>query len=156
MICKKEIPMNKEIKVEARPETKRKRQPSPSYSAQEKAQAILAVWTEKCRPAEVCRQMRINYMTFLHWQQRAMEGMLQALESRVNLAKGEALSPRLQSLLQKQSRAPSLTKISARLEQIQLAKTPSRSEEHTSELQSLAYLVCRLLLEKKKKKKNST
>src|SRR5687767_15228898 len=30
-----------------------------------------------------------------------------------------------------------------------------RSEEHTSELQSLAYLVCRLLLEKKKKKKNN-
>src|SRR2546425_8548753 len=29
-----------------------------------------------------------------------------------------------------------------------------RSEEHTSELQSLAYLVCRLLLEKKKKCKN--
>src|SRR5687767_15277890 len=29
----------------------------------------------------------------------------------------------------------------------------ARSEEHTSELQSLAYLVCRLLLEKKKKKK---
>src|SRR2546425_1615549 len=28
-----------------------------------------------------------------------------------------------------------------------------RSEEHTSELQSLAYLVCRLLLEKKKKHK---
>src|SRR3989441_13363620 len=31
----------------------------------------------------------------------------------------------------------------------------SRSEEHTSELQSLAYLVCRLLLEKKKKKQKS-
>src|SRR2546425_2378491 len=30
-----------------------------------------------------------------------------------------------------------------------------RSEEHTSELQSLAYLVCRLLLEKKKKNKGS-
>src|SRR3712207_8290002 len=29
--------------------------------------------------------------------------------------------------------------------------TPSRSEEHTSELQSRQYLVCRLLLEKKKK-----
>src|SRR5229473_258779 len=28
---------------------------------------------------------------------------------------------------------------------------PERAEEHTSELQSLAYLVCRLLLEKKKK-----
>src|SRR2546425_8594113 len=37
----------------------------------------------------------------------------------------------------------------------ELASTSSpctRSEEHTSELQSLAYLVCRLLLEKKKKK----
>src|SRR2546425_5751472 len=31
----------------------------------------------------------------------------------------------------------------------------SRSEEHTSELQSLAYLVCRLLLEKKKNTKTS-
>src|SRR5437763_4521403 len=30
-----------------------------------------------------------------------------------------------------------------------------RSEEHTSELQSPMYLVCRLLLEKKKKKKNT-
>src|SRR5687767_15458579 len=32
--------------------------------------------------------------------------------------------------------------------------SPARSEEHTSELQSLAYLVCRLLLEKKKKNKH--
>src|SRR2546425_9028081 len=31
-----------------------------------------------------------------------------------------------------------------------------RSEEHTSELQSLAYLVCRLLLEKKKKRTSTT
>src|SRR5205823_8796256 len=31
------------------------------------------------------------------------------------------------------------------------AADKGRSEEHTSELQSLAYLVCRLLLEKKKK-----
>src|SRR2546422_1493108 len=30
---------------------------------------------------------------------------------------------------------------------------PERSEEHTSELQSRLHLVCRLLLEKKKKKK---
>src|SRR2546423_6605489 len=30
-----------------------------------------------------------------------------------------------------------------------------RSEEHTSELQSLAYLVCRLLLEKKKNKESA-
>src|SRR5437879_8845279 len=35
-----------------------------------------------------------------------------------------------------------------------LALDPTRSEEHTSELQSPMYLVCRLLLEKKKKEKH--
>src|SRR5215217_9372259 len=34
------------------------------------------------------------------------------------------------------------------------ARPSRRSEEHTSELQSRQYLVCRLLLEKKKKNKN--
>src|SRR5690554_7657476 len=34
-----------------------------------------------------------------------------------------------------------------------LKYSPKRSEEHTSELQSRPHLVCRLLLEKKKKKK---
>src|SRR5437870_9614632 len=34
-------------------------------------------------------------------------------------------------------------------------RRPPRSEEHTSELQSRGHLVCRLLLEKKKKSKDS-
>src|SRR5688572_32577421 len=37
---------------------------------------------------------------------------------------------------------------------IALGRELARSEEHTSELQSQSNLVCRLLLEKKKKKKN--
>src|SRR5258707_8428304 len=42
------------------------------------------------------------------------------------------------------------------LVQLQRSRRPaaSRSEEHTSELQSRQYLVCRLLLEKKKKQKS--
>src|SRR5687767_3277605 len=39
-----------------------------------------------------------------------------------------------------------------RIRRVLTAHIETRSEEHTSELQSLAYLVCRLLLEKKKKK----
>src|SRR2546430_9171313 len=39
-----------------------------------------------------------------------------------------------------------------RLEPSELCAHPQRSEEHTSELQSQSNLVCRLLLEKKKKK----
>src|SRR3989442_15594170 len=34
-----------------------------------------------------------------------------------------------------------------------ISQLPQRSEEHTSELQSRPHLVCRLLLEKKKKKR---
>ena len=102
------------------PKPKRPRPPSPAYSAQEKAQAILRVWTERCKPADICREMHLKWVTFHQWQQRAMEGMLQGLEPRVNLAKGAALSPRLQALLANRQRA-STRKLVQRLEQIQLA-----------------------------------
>src|SRR5205823_14660075 len=53
--------------------------------------------------------------------------------------------------------SPTFTRISAPFGSQTSTREPnrtspmrSRSEEHTSELQSLAYLVCRLLLEKKK------
>src|SRR2546425_13169425 len=36
------------------------------------------------------------------------------------------------------------------IREVRPRQSTARSEEHTSELQSLAYLVCRLLLEKKK------
>src|SRR3712207_7207669 len=39
---------------------------------------------------------------------------------------------------------------------VRAAAAARRSEEHTSELQSRQYLVCRLLLEKKKKHKHHT
>src|SRR5437016_7057893 len=42
---------------------------------------------------------------------------------------------------------------SARSRRAARRPAPGRSEEHTSELQSLTNLVCRLLLEKKKKQK---
>src|SRR5438132_4940171 len=41
------------------------------------------------------------------------------------------------------------------LKSLRIVGTSSRSEEHTSELQSHSDLVCRLLLEKKKKKKQN-
>lgn len=101
------------------PRPKRRSYTHYSYSAQEKAQAVLAVWTERASPAEICRQLNINWVTFQQWQQRAMEGMLQALTSHVNLAKGGALSTRLQNLLSKHQQAAVAAKVSHRLEQVQ-------------------------------------
>lgn len=103
---------------------RRKWTPTPLHSAQDKVQAVLAVWTERCKPVDVCRQLNVNWITFNQWQQRAMEGMLQALESRVNLARGEALSPRLQLLLQQRQRTISASKLTQRLEQIKSLANP--------------------------------
>src|SRR2546422_6296492 len=53
--------------------------------------------------------------------------------------------------------SPLLTFVLAALGIVPLAGLiGQRSEEHTSELQSRLHLVCRLLLEKKKKNKNAT
>src|SRR5438309_7854930 len=49
--------------------------------------------------------------------------------------------------------APRISRPSLVLPLMALIPPPLRSEEHTSELQSQFHLVCRLLLEKKKKKK---
>jgi hypothetical protein len=72
--------------------------------------------------------MNIKWITFQYWQTRAMEGLLQALEPRVNLSQGQALSPRLQELLQKQQRTANVTKLSSRLEQLQ-NKVASKTED---------------------------
>src|SRR5687767_15349314 len=61
------------------------------------------------------------------------------------------------------SRCPAIVLISCRLKvclygmrapSLACGRARDRSEEHTSELQSLAYLVCRLLLEKKNMRSN--
>src|SRR3712207_8454533 len=49
-----------------------------------------------------------------------------------------------------EDRATSVAHISPRKASQKYSKVEKRSEEHTSELQSRQYLVCRLLLEKKK------
>jgi len=75
--------------------------------------------------------MNVPWITFKQWQERAMEGMLQALESRVNLARGEVLSPRLQALLLNRQKTVNTRKLAERLEQIQLAKpqeNPTKTE----------------------------
>src|SRR5947209_13319198 len=50
------------------------------------------------------------------------------------------------------SLVPSPERVNHDIHEILVVERCGRSEEHTSELQSRQYLVCRLLLEKKKKK----
>src|SRR5947209_15539034 len=59
------------------------------------------------------------------------------------------------SLLDRELGRPRRARGLARCQSRSPANRSSRSEEHTSELQSRQYLVCRLLLEKKKTIKNN-
>ena len=72
-----------------------------NYGAMEKCRAVLSIWTERRKPSAICREMQVPWMVLAQWQKRAMEGMLQALEPRVSLDKGPALSPRLMTMLEK-------------------------------------------------------
>lgn len=70
-------------------------------SAREKCQAVLAIWTGRRRPAEICKEMGIPANLLSCWQERAMEGMLQALEPRTRKQedRGPMLAPRMEKLL---------------------------------------------------------
>jgi len=75
------------------------------YNAHQRAQAVLAVWTERRRPAEVCRQMNINNALLAQWQERAMVGMLDALQPRCRAEQqlGPALTGKRERLLARQT-----------------------------------------------------
>ena len=85
-------------------EDKRGRKVS-EYTAEQKARAVLSVWTEKGKPWEVCRELGVAWSLLNQWQERAMEGMLLALQPRVAvMEKRVALNSRLAVLLERKSK----------------------------------------------------
>ena len=109
--------------------TEKKRQ-ATNHGAMEKCQAVLAVWTERRRPAEICRELGVPWMVLSEWQKRAMEGMLQALEPRVSLDKGPALSPRLLALLEKKRLTlPAQSRLEKTLSRAQEARKPETPKD---------------------------
>jgi transposase-like protein len=128
----KTVEKNSKAAAELGKKKSRSRNQSPglNVSAEEKVQAVLAVWTERVKPVDVCRQMGVNWITFKQWQDRAMEGMLQALEGRVNLSGGAVLSPRLQALITKRRMASGSSKLESRLAKLsQNPASPVKQEE---------------------------
>jgi transposase-like protein len=109
--------------------SEKKRQPT-NHGAMEKCRAVLEVWTERRRPAEVCRELGIPWMVLSQWQKRAIEGMLQALEPRVMLDKGPALSPRLQAMLEKKRQTlPVQSRLEKTLSKAQDARKPETAKD---------------------------
>jgi len=79
--------------------------------------AVLGVWLEKRTVEQVCREMEVTRKVLQQWQERAMAGMLRALQPREGQEdeRGPALSPKVKRLLdrkalEQEGRLPRLTK----------------------------------------------
>jgi transposase-like protein len=88
------------------------------YTPEEKCRAVLSVWTERRKPGEVCRELGVVWGILKQWEDRAMKGMLLALQPRVPVERGVALSPRLAVLLKK-SQAGMMKGLERRLKKLQ-------------------------------------
>ncbi len=89
------------------------------HTAEEKCRAVLSVWTERRKPGEICRELGVAWTLLSQWQARAMEGMLLALQPRVPVEKGVALSPRLAVLLERKSKGEAMKGLERRLAHLQ-------------------------------------
>jgi len=108
------------------------------HTAEEKCRAVLSVWTERRKAGEVCRELGVTWTLLSQWQARAMEGMLLALQPRVPVEKGGALSPRLAVLLERKSKGGAMKGLERRLARLQ-SKTRlyERSPAKPGEMQEI-------------------
>jgi transposase-like protein len=104
------------------------------HTPEEKCRAVLSVWTERRKPGEVCRELGVAWGILKQWQDRAMEGMLLALQPRVPVERGVALGPRLAVLLEKKSQAGMMKGLDKRLKKLQgNPKAPQELREAAAE-----------------------
>jgi transposase-like protein len=89
------------------------------HTAEQKCRAVLSVWTERRKLGEVCRELGVTWSLLNQWQERAMEGMLVALQPRIPVDKGVALNPRLAVLLERKSKGGVMKGLDRRLAKLQ-------------------------------------
>ena len=80
------------------------------YGAVEKCRAVLAVWVERKKASDLCREMGVSATLLWQWQDRALTGMLEALEprGRGESGQGSALPPLVKRLLERKVRSRDL------------------------------------------------
>jgi len=80
------------------------------YGAADKCRAVLAVWMERKKASVLCREMGVSGSLLCQWQDRAVSGMLEALEPRGTreAIEGPALPAQFKRLLDRKARAREL------------------------------------------------
>jgi transposase-like protein len=92
----------------------------------EKCRAVLAVWTERKQASNLCRELGVSASLFSQWQDRALSGMLEALEPRGTreATEGPALPAQIRRLLDRKARALDLQRVGRTV----LTRRPERSK----------------------------
>lgn len=98
------------------------------HGAREKVEAVLAWWTERRRPSEICRELKITTNLLSQWQERAMEGMLSALAPRTRSAEDQkpALPAKVERLLARKTALEGPSRLSKRLTALVQSKEPEK------------------------------
>jgi hypothetical protein len=75
------------------------------HTGAQQCRAVLAVWTERRSVKQVCVEMAVSGKVFQLWQERAMEGLLKALQPKEGREeeRGPALNPRMKRLLDRKA-----------------------------------------------------
>lgn len=120
--------MEKQIKQEKTSSKTRKRL-LRHWNAAEKCRAVLSIWTERRKPTEICQEMQVSWGILNHWEKKALEGILCALEPHMKReVKGPALGRRVQALLeQRDLRTAPSDRLEERLQKLQ--ETRNQKEE---------------------------
>ena len=89
------------MKPEAAGGTEPKRRRSRVYSAKEKAQAVLALWSGRRNASALTQELDVPWTLINTWEKRALAGMLTALDPRWKKVEEAPLSlpPRLEKLM---------------------------------------------------------
>lgn len=115
-----------EAKAEAgeKPSARRK---APRHDVKTKCEAVLSIWSERRRPAEICRELGINWAVLSAWQNRALEGVLQALSPTPERAeKPLAINPLLEQRLARKMAlsAAKVSRVQQRLKAVAMTAAP--------------------------------
>ena len=86
------------------------------YAAEEKCRAVLTVWLGRKKAATLCREEGLGQTVFWQWQDRALSGMLAALEPRGarEIPDGPALPEALRRLLERKVHVRELSTVGRR------------------------------------------